>query len=97
MTDTIATGPDYRGMGEHLPRLRADLEGQRLFRVQQLLDLAIRASRAPMATQDEQSEDVLGAMRAAARAALADIDRALCLGITRDARGKRQTLLGGLE
>lgn len=77
MSSETTTGTGLRGMGTHIPRLRTDLEQQRRFRVQQLLDLAIRASRTSMATPNAPPDDVLNTLRGAARTALNDIDAAL--------------------
>jgi DnaK suppressor protein len=62
---------------DHLPDLRAALEQQRRFRVDQLdeLDAATVTEIAPVA--DEPRELVARALRAGAIAALADIDTAL--------------------
>jgi DnaK suppressor protein len=59
----------------HLPQLRAALLQQRLFRIEQLSELAAREAGSSWATHAEQ--DVNHALRDGAAAALADIETSL--------------------
>ncbi|MFI9005751.1 hypothetical protein ACIGNX_00785 [Actinosynnema sp. NPDC053489] len=61
-------------LAEHLPRLRAELEEQRRFRVEQLAGLD-RAGR----EADQARREVAAAVAEAARQALADVEAALAL------------------
>jgi DnaK suppressor protein len=65
-----------RGITNHLPELRSALEQQRQFRLDQLNELAVESAFASRAA-DEPRIQVAAAVRAAAVAALADIDAAL--------------------
>jgi RNA polymerase-binding transcription factor DksA len=78
MTDgprTVRTAAP-RGITKHLPELRAALEQQRRFRVDQLDELAVEATN-PTSIADEPRIQVAAALKMAATAALADIDAAL--------------------
>ena len=65
-----------RGLAMHLDSLRADLEQQRRFRVEQIEQL-VATSVEPGSEVDEQRAHVTFALRAAAIAVLADIEAAL--------------------
>lgn len=66
---------------EHLPALRATLNQQRRFRLQQLADLEAEIDRArePADTADAARQEVNSKLAAAARQALADIEASLTL------------------
>ncbi|MFR9771273.1 TraR/DksA family transcriptional regulator [Nocardia sp. SC052] len=68
-------------LSEHLPLLRAALEQQRRFRLQQLAELEAELDRAgePADAADAARHEVDGKLAAAARQALADIEAALLL------------------
>lgn len=63
-------------LSDHLPALRAALEQQRRFRVHQLAQLTT-ASLIPVRRGDDPWDEVALAIRAAAMAALSDIEAAL--------------------
>ncbi|WP_157170686.1 TraR/DksA family transcriptional regulator [Nocardia araoensis] len=68
-------------LSEHLPVLRAALEQQRRFRLQQLAELQAELDRAgePADAADAARHEVDGKLAAAARQAPADIEAALLL------------------
>lgn len=61
----------------HLPELRAALEEQRSFRVEQLAELATAATARPAPATDAAGDPITVALRAGAEAALTDIEAAL--------------------
>ena len=63
-------------LSDRIPALRAALEQQRRFRIDQLAELNT-ASLMPVARGNDSWEEVALAVRAAARTALADIEAAL--------------------
>ncbi|GGN71946.1 TraR/DksA family transcriptional regulator [Nocardia rhizosphaerihabitans] len=71
-------------LSDHLPALRATLNQQRRFRLQQLAELEAEIGRAPVSTDaaDMARHEVTIKLAAAARHALADIDAARTLIIT---------------
>jgi DnaK suppressor protein len=78
MTNRTPTVPasTRRGITDHLPELRAALEQQRQFRMDQLNELAAELANSTTAA-DLPRGQVTAGLRAAATAALADIDAAL--------------------
>lgn len=74
------TAPHDR-LADHLPDLRAKLEHQRRFRLEQLteLDVILENSATPVDATDSARREVTIKVAAAARQALADIDLALTL------------------
>ncbi|MGO4649416.1 TraR/DksA C4-type zinc finger protein [Nocardia sp. 2YAB30] len=68
-------------LSDHLPALRATLNQQRSFRLQQLAELEGEIDRAPVSTDaaDKARHEVTIKLAAAARQALADIDEARTL------------------
>lgn len=79
MTDLAqAPGTSARLAGTPaLSELHAALEQQRRFRVEQLAELDATASTGPASAAEDSRNEVTGLLRAAAKAALADIDAAL--------------------
>jgi RNA polymerase-binding transcription factor DksA len=78
MSITAAAGNDLSAAPVTPPAtLRADLERQREFRVDQLQRLAIAAARQITQTTAQPGSSVIGLLRDAARAALTEIDAAL--------------------
>ena len=78
MTNTAFTParPAPADLSDRIPALRAALEQQRRFRVDQLAELNA-ASLMPIASGNDPREEVALALRAAARTALTDIEAAL--------------------
>jgi DnaK suppressor protein len=79
MTNLTSTGSTaYRPpIASHPTELRAALEEQRVFRVEQLTELAAEAARPPALSVYDARDEVTDALRAGATKAMSDIEAAI--------------------
>ena len=79
MTTVNRTANDgaWQTIVDHPAELRAALEEQRRFRIEQLSELAAAAAAGPPTAPDDPHEEVADVLRAGAETALADIEAAL--------------------
>jgi DnaK suppressor protein len=75
-TSTVRTSA-RRDILDHLPELRAALDQQRRFRIEQLTELAAVPAAGSAPAGDDPRDEVANALETAAASALRDIDAAL--------------------